>query len=229
MNPATDPCPPQLPARAQAPAVPYGAHTPPKLLLYGGTFDPPHLGHLNNLRAAMAAVHPDRVIVMPAGIPPHKAASATPARHRLAMCSCFRTLGDTVTVSRWEIDQGGRSYTVNTLEMLRAAYPGAQLYLAVGSDMLLTFRQWRAWQRILQLAALVVESRQTGDDASLQAEARRLAAAGGNILFAQAPAFACASSELRARLAAGDSTALDLLPGDVAAYIKKYNLYYVGK
>ena len=57
-----------------------------KLLLYGGTFDPPHLGHMNNLRAAMDAVKPDRVIVMPAGIPPHKAASATPAQHRLAMC-----------------------------------------------------------------------------------------------------------------------------------------------
>ena len=58
-----------------------------KLLLYGGTFDPPHLGHMNNLRAAMELIAPDRVIVMPAGIPPHKAASSTPAELRLAMCA----------------------------------------------------------------------------------------------------------------------------------------------
>ena len=51
--------------------------TPGKLLLYGGTFDPPHMGHMNNLRAVMKAVDPDKVLVMPAGIPPHKAASAT--------------------------------------------------------------------------------------------------------------------------------------------------------
>lgn len=214
-----------LPAQAQPPAVPWGSAPPPRILLYGGTFDPPHLGHLNNLRAAMAAVRPDRVVVMPAGTPPHKAASATPARHRLAMCRCFAALGPSVTVSRWEIDQGGRSYTVRTLEMLRAAWPGAQLYLAVGSDMLLSFRQWRDWRRILQLAALVVESRQAGDEPALQAMARSLAADGGQVLFAQAPAFVCASSDLRACLAAGDAAALDLLPASVADHIKKYDLY----
>ena len=218
-----------LPEQTRRPAVPPGGAQPPKILLYGGTFDPPHLGHLNNLRAAMDAVHPDRVVVMPAGTPPHKAASATPARHRLAMCRCFAALGPSVTVSRWEIDQGGRSYTVHTLEMLRAAWPNARLYLAVGSDMLLTFRQWRDWQRILRLAALVVESRHTGDEPQLQAMARSLAADGGRILFAQAPAFVCASSALRARLAAGDAAALALLPPETAAYIRKNGLYLCGK
>ena len=57
-----------------------------KALLFGGTFDPPHAGHMNNLRAAMQAVQPDVVLVMPAGIPPHKHASATPGELRLAMC-----------------------------------------------------------------------------------------------------------------------------------------------
>ena len=109
--------------------------------------------------------------------------------------------------------------------MLRSAWPDADLYLSVGSDMLLTFRQWRQWQRILQLATLVVESRQTGDESRLQAAARGLAAEGGRILFAQAPAFVCASSDLRARLAAGDTEALHLLPDSVAAYIRQYNLY----
>ena len=63
-----------------------------KTLLYGGTFDPPHNGHMNNLRAALALVQPDRALVMPAGTPPHKHASATPAELRLQMCACFTAL-----------------------------------------------------------------------------------------------------------------------------------------
>ena len=120
---------------------------------------------------------------MPAGTPPHKAASATPARHRLAMCRCFAAPGPGAPDRRGEIDRGGRSYTVRTLEMLRAAWPGAQLYLAVGSDMLLSFRQWRDWRRILQLAALVVGNPPGGGGAALPATGRRPGAAGGGGSF----------------------------------------------
>lgn len=63
-----------------------------KVLLYGGTFDPPHNRHMNNLRAALELVRPDKAIVMPAGIPPHKKASTTPGKVRLAMCQCFTAL-----------------------------------------------------------------------------------------------------------------------------------------
>ena len=137
-----------------------------KILLYGGTFDPPHNGHMNNLRAALALVQPDRALVMPAGTPPHKHASATPAELRLQMCACFTALSPAVQVSDWEIRQGGRSYTVHTLEMLRGANPGAELYLCVGSDMLLTFGEWYRWQDMLKMAALVVESRTGTDEAN---------------------------------------------------------------
>ena len=74
-----------------------------KVLLYGGTFDPPHNGHMNNLRAALELVRPDKAIVMPAGIPPHKKASTTPGKVRLAMCQCFTALSPAVEVSDWEI------------------------------------------------------------------------------------------------------------------------------
>lgn len=168
-----------------------------KVLLYGGTFDPPHNGHMNNLRAALDLVQPDRAIVMPAGIPPHKAASATPGALRLAMCACFTVLSPAVEVSDWEIRQGGRSYTVHTLEMLRARFPDAALYLSVGSDMLLSFQKWCRWQDILRMATLVVESRRPGDDAALAAAAQDLQAAGGRVLFAKAESYPCASSELR--------------------------------
>ena len=168
-----------------------------KVLLYGGTFDPPHNGHMNNLRAALELVQPDRAIVMPAGIPPHKAASTTPGEIRLAMCRCFTSLSPAVEVSDWEIRQGGRSYTVHTLEMLQDRFPGAALYLSVGSDMLLSFTTWRRWQDILHRAVLVVESRRPGDDAALHQAAQHLREAGGRILFAHARSYPCASSDLR--------------------------------
>ena len=149
-----------------------------KTLLYGGTFDPPHNGHMNNLRAALALVQPDRALVMPAGTPPHKHASATPAELRLQMCACFTALSPAVQVSDWEIRRGGRSYTVHTLEWLRGQDPDGALYLCVGSDMLLTFQEWYRWQDMLKMAALVVESRTGTDEAALHAAAAELKKAG---------------------------------------------------
>ena len=81
--------------------------------------------------------------------------------------------------------------------MLRDAYPGAELYLCVGSDMLLTFAQWYRWQDMLAMAALVVESREAGDEPALQAAAADLTARGGRVLFARAEAYPCASSDIR--------------------------------
>ena len=163
-----------------------------KILLYGGTFDPPHNGHLNNLRAAAARVRPDRVVVMPAGLSPFKQRTSAPGALRLEMCGCFRALADSpdipqLEVSGWEIAQaeaGKRNYTVLTVEKLAQENPGAQLYLAIGSDMLLSFDGWFRWQDILRLAHLVVTSRNVGDDPELHAMARQLDPTGARILFA---------------------------------------------
>ncbi len=206
-----------------------------KILLYGGTFDPPHNGHLHNLQAVATLVRPDLVWVMPAGVPPHKAASSTPAALRLEMCEAFRALEGTeevpaLTISDWEIRRaraGQANYTVFTLEMLAGRYPGAELYLAVGSDMLLTFTQWRRWQDILRLATLVCQSREDGDAAALADAARRLVAdtPGANrILLAGAEAQPMASSRLRAALAAGEDCS-HLLPDAAVRVIRREGLY----
>ena len=174
--------------------------------------------------AALERVRPDRAIVMPAGTPPHKHASATPAELRLQMCQCFKALSPAVEVSDWEIRQGGRSYTVHTLEMLRDANPGAELYLCVGSDMLLTFGEWYRWQDMLKMAALVVESRTGTDDAALHAAAAKLEQAGGTVLFAQAESYPCASSDIRSGKIPPEKWP-EVLPGEVLAVIRKNKLY----
>ena len=205
-----------------------------KTLLYGGSFDPPHNGHLNNLRAAAARVRPDRVVVMPAGTSPFKQGTNASGALRLEMCGCFRALagepGSAVPqleVSSWEIEQaeaGHRNYTVLTVEKLAREAPGAQLYLAIGSDMLLSFDGWYRWQDILRLAHLVVTSRHVGDDPQLHEKARQLDPTGARILFAPVEALPMASSELRARLTAGDPCEAEL-PETVRAVIRREGLY----
>ena len=205
-----------------------------KILLYGGTFDPPHYGHLNNLRAAASRVQPDEIVVMPAGVSPFKQMSATPGALRAEMCGCFaeavqgpRAAARALHVSTWEIEQaaaGRRNYTVLTLEMLARQYPGAELYLAIGSDMLLSFDGWHRWQDILRLAHLVVTSRNAGDAPELCAKARQLDPAGQRILFAPVTALPMASSALRQRLAAGEDCAEEL-PEAVRAVIRREHLY----
>ena len=204
-----------------------------KVLLYGGTFDPPHNGHLNNLRAAAARVQPDKVVVMPAGLSPFKQKTSAPGALRLEMCSCFHALeedADTIPqleVSGWEIEQaaaGNRNYTVLTVEKLARENPGAQLYLAIGSDMLLSFEGWHRWQDILRLARVVVTSRDIGDAPALHAKAKLLDPSGGRILFAPVQALPMASSQLRARLAAGEECKTEL-PEEVRSVIRREGLY----
>ena len=189
-----------------------------KLLLFGGTFDPPHIGHMNLLRGAMQAVQPDLTIVMPAGVPPHKAASMTPGMWRYEMCACFLALekecGGRIEISDWEIHRQGRNYTIDTVTMLEQKYPGAKLYLSVGSDRLLTFTEWRRWPE------LVVESRCEGDMGALHRAARALSAEGGRIVFSQAKALPMASSDIRAGKAPAGA-----LPPETEQIAGKYHLY----
>ena len=162
-----------------------------RILLYGGSFDPPHYGHLNNLRAAAARVCPDRVVVMPAGVSPFKQGTSAPGPLRVEMCGCFaelaREMGFGLEVSGWEVEQaeqGRKNYSVLTLEKLARENPGDELYLAIGSDMLLSFDGWHRWEDILRLAHLVVTSRNVGDAPELHAKAKQMDPTGARILFA---------------------------------------------
>lgn len=91
-----------------------------RILLYGGSFDPPHYGHMNNLRAAAARVCPDRVVVMPAGVSPFKQGTSAPGPLRVEMCGCFaelaREMGFGLEVSGWEVEQAeqGRKITASS-------------------------------------------------------------------------------------------------------------------
>lgn len=195
-----------------------------KVLLFGGTFDPPHNGHMALLSACLAAVKPDIAVVMPAGTPPHKRQSATPGHLRAEMCECFTQLSPCVQVSRWELCQTGKNYTVDTLCMLHGKYPSARLYLCLGSDMLLSFRSWRRWRDILKLSALVVHSRENGDEPALAAMAAALAADGAEVVFAPGCVLQISSTQVR-RLAEQGAPVSHLVPAVVQQVIGREKLY----
>jgi nicotinate-nucleotide adenylyltransferase len=127
--------------------------------LFGGTFDPPHAGHVALARAAVRELKLDRLYVVPAGRPPLKAARPSPASRRLALSRlAFARLPKTV-VSPWEARRPGFSYTHATLAAFRRRHPSAEWFLVIGGDSWRGFTRWRRWRDILKAARLAVGRR----------------------------------------------------------------------
>lgn len=195
-----------------------------KLLLFGGTFDPPHNGHMCILKNAIQTVQPDKVIVMPDNIPPHKNSGDTPALLRLAMCQCFEPLHKNLTVSDMEIKRGGASYSYFTVQQLQKVYPKAHIYMCIGSDMLITFTQWKNWQFLLAQVTLVVQLRENSDIPAFEAARQSIAAQGAHIILAQGAIKPMASRDLRQAIAQGEDVSAQI-PPKAWQVIQEYNLY----
>ena len=142
-----------------------------KVGIYGGTFDPPHLGHMRAARAALGLLGLDELIFIPAKQPPHKALSegSAPAEDRLAMTELMADglLDERATVSRIELDREGKSYTADTLRELHAQRPEDELFLLMGTDMYLTFQDWYKPEEIAKLAVLCPFARGKADTGAL--------------------------------------------------------------
>lgn len=202
---------------------------PERVGVLGGSFDPPHTGHLLLATEALERLGLDRVVVVPAGTQPLKPVNqdGTPVvspHHRLAMAhACFAGMSR-VMVDSVEVDRGGLSYTVDTVAELRRRSPHAELLLLLGDDAVAQLDRWKDPQRLLQLAQLVVVDR-TEDRAGV----------GTRLPWSAWPDILppirlvmrrveISSSEIRARVAAGQSIR-GFVPDAVAAYIASHGLY----
>ena len=148
-----------------------------KIGIYGGTFNPPHLGHLAAARAAMEILKLDKLLLIPAGIPPHKKyPSGSPtAAQRLEMTRLAgEQLGKNVETLDIELIRDGKSYSSDTLEVLRNQYPDDELWLLMGTDMFLSLQTWHEPEKVLSLAGIAAFSR-TADDLEDQFAAQRSA------------------------------------------------------
>jgi nicotinate-nucleotide adenylyltransferase len=188
-----------------------------RLGIFGGTFDPVHVGHLILAQEALEQLDLDRLWFLPASRPAHKRARAiTPVAHRIAMLRHAVRGNPRFTISRIEADQDGPSFTVTTLERL-ARTERADLYFLMGQDSLEEFRTWREPDRILALARLVVAPR--GERAPrLDAATRR------RVVFLDQPRIGIASSDIRRRLRRGAAVRY-WVPDPVLSYIRRHGLY----
>ena len=136
--------------------------------IYGGTFNPPHLGHFQAAKTAIAALKLDKLILIPAALPPHKELpEGTPSPERrlemTAKMADAMAMPGTVEVSDLELRRPGKSYTADTLEQLHRQYPQAKLWLLMGTDMFLTLHLWRQPERIMALAGICAFGRTEQD------------------------------------------------------------------
>ena len=194
------------------------------ILLFGGTFDPVHNGHVSLLQNAHALVSPDKTLVIPAALPPHKDAAKTSGALRLAMCEALAAAVPGGEVEPMELLRGGRSYTIDTVHTLMQNYPNARFYFCMGGDMLLYFTEWREWQTLLACVTLVVQNRQDADMRAVRLAATARAAKGGRVLLTKAEPAPLSSTAVREALCRG-ADITQLVPPQVAKMIAQHQLY----
>ncbi len=194
-----------------------------KLLFYGGSFDPPHMGHRRLLEAAIAEIRPDITLVIPTGLSPFKDRCSTPFRDRVRMARlAFSDLGD-VRVSTLE-GKGWRSYTYKTVRKLLKKYPGRELYMLIGSDMLTSFGHWRLYRRIMARVTLVAGCRDDDEVRAFEQSAEKLRKEGARIILLSFSPVEVSSTGIREAVQNGGNVE-GYLPQDVITHIRKRGLY----
>jgi nicotinate-nucleotide adenylyltransferase len=195
-----------------------------RLGLLGGTFNPPHVGHLVCAVQALAQLGLEQVLLVPVHEPPHKGIEIEPGvEHRVELCRRAVAGDDRLRVSRIDADVPGPSFTVDTLRRLHDREPGHELTFIVGGDMALSLPTWREPEAVLALATLAVAERAgvRRDDVRT-----RLAGLAGSerVAFFDMPRIDVSSSEIRRRVAARRPIR-HLVPRAVATYIGEQGLY----
>ncbi len=185
-----------------------------RLAIFGGTFDPIHDAHLAVAHAAAKVCALDRVLFVPASYPPHKhGATAAGYEDRFRMVEIACRSDRTFEASRIE-EGGGSSYSIRTIERLRAQLPGDDLFFLIGADAFAEIRTWRRWKDVVRLVEFIVVSR-PGHDYDMPEGAR--------IHRLEDVRIPVSSSEIRRRLAEGDAPVE--LPPEVLDYIRCRGLY----
>jgi len=194
-----------------------------RLGLLGGTFNPPHIGHLVCAHQALAQLALERVLFVPVHEPPHKRAEADPGvEHRVELCRRAVEGEERLQVSLADAEVPGPSYTVDTLRRLHERCPGDDLTFLVGGDMALSLPTWREPEAILELAELGVAEREGVRRADI---AERLGGLGADrVRFFDMPRLDISSSLVRRMVAAGRPVRY-VVPDGVAEYIEQAGLY----
>jgi nicotinate-nucleotide adenylyltransferase len=190
----------------------------------GGTFNPPHLGHLVCAQEAYLQLQLDEVLLIPTHTPPHKVLRDDPGPgHRLELCRLAVGGDERLAVSDVEVRRDGPSYTVDTLDELHAIAQDSDLYLILGGDIATGLPQWRQPERVLSLSTLAVVDREGTPRAAIEAALDRLSG-GEHVQFFTMPQIAISSTLVRRRLQARQPVRY-LVQDPVIEYIERNRLY----
>lgn len=184
-----------------------------KIGILGGTFNPPHKGHLILAKEAREKLRLDKILFIPANIPPHKQAYPISAQHRLNMLKLAIGEDKFFEISDIEIKRGDKSYTIDTVRKLKKSFPNSDFYLIIGSDLANDFSSWKDYQAIEKLVKIVVGAR----------EAFPLRGRDSFIILDITQIDIC-SSKIRENIRQGKSIK-QLVNNRVASYIEKHKLY----
>lgn len=194
-----------------------------KLGLFGGTFDPIHLGHLVLAEQCREACGLDKVWFVVAGEPPHKRGGRTATSHRLEMARIATAGHRGFEVSEIEFNRPGPHYSAETLDAVHSERPEDDLFFLIGADSLVDLPTWREPERIARLATIVVVNR-PGIEMADASQVPDLGPESRPVQFVTIPPIGIASTDLRRRLAEG-RTVRYLIPHGVEAYIEAHGLY----
>lgn len=185
-----------------------------KVGILGGTFNPPHTGHLVIANEVLNAYELDKIWFMPNQVPPHKSvASPVSNEDRLAMLELAIMDNPNFSVETVELDRSGPSYTYETMKILKDMYKDIDFYFIIGGDMVEYLPKWREIDQLLEMVKFIGVSRPYYEDHSEY-----------DILYAKTPQMDISSSMIRERVKAGESIRY-LLPEPVRAYIEEHGLY----
>jgi nicotinate-nucleotide adenylyltransferase len=187
--------------------------------IFGGTFDPPHLAHLIAGERAVEAFALEKLLFIPASIPPHKSdVRISAAEHRLAMVEIATKGNDRFAVSRIELDRPAPSYTIDTLYEIQQQYSPGKIFLFIGLDQFATFNTWRETEKIFEMAEVVVMARPTHTFDEIDLELMK------RVKVLSIPLLDISSTDIRERVREGKSIRY-VVPDGVREYIAKQRLY----
>jgi nicotinate-nucleotide adenylyltransferase len=194
--------------------------------VFGGTFDPIHLGHLRVAEEVAEHYRLERVIFIPSGIPPHRQQPETSATHRLCMVRCALSGNANFATSPVELQRPGKSYTIDTLAKLAQLHPNAEFYLIIGADQMLKLKKWYQSEQLFEYCKIVAVSRPGTPLPEIQAKmaADFSTAALQHISFFPVSALDISSTEIRKKIRQHKSIRY-LIPLKVRQYIDLHHLY----
>ena len=195
-----------------------------KIGLFGGSFNPPHKGHLHLAEVLHDALNLDEIDLIPARIPPHKSNTEyAPDSDRFAMCQLLAKEKNFLVANDFELTQPNISYSYYTAEHFRKIYPQAEIFLLIGSDMLTSFTKWFQWKELLQLVSLACIAREQNEYQKLLPYAENLHQF-GKIFLVNSESFTISSTKIRDMLRKNQNCSC-YLTENIVKYISERNLY----